>query len=178
MCIRDSSGGLHGVGAKCVNALSIWFKAEIYRDGKVHYIEFSQGKTTKKLDVIGKTNKTGTKITFMPDAEIFTITTQYKFEKLHHRLRELAFLNPGITIVLSDEREDGKSETFFYKDGIVQFVKQIGENKQVWLVRADIFALCHLTFDYRSISRGQHGVMLRKLAVFLKIQNFLLIHPE
>ena len=125
------SGGLHGVGAKCVNALSIWFKAEIYRDGEVHYIEFAQGKTTKKLDVIGKTKKTGTKITFLPDPEIFTVTTEYKFEILHHRLRELAFLNPGITIVLTDEREDGKSESFFYKDGIVQFVKQIGENKQV-----------------------------------------------
>ena len=125
------SGGLHGVGAKCVNALSIWFKAEIYRDGNVNYIEFEQGKTTKKLAVIGKTKKTGTKITFLPDPEIFTVTTEYKFEILHHRLRELAFLNPGITIVLTDEREDGKSETFFYKDGIVQFVKQIGENKQV-----------------------------------------------
>ena len=125
------SGGLHGVGAKCVNALSIWFKAEIYRDGEVHYIEFAQGKTTKKLDVIGKTKKTGTKITFMPDPEIFTITTEYKFEILHYRLRELAFLNPGITITLDDEREDGKSESFFYKEGIVQFVKQIGENKHV-----------------------------------------------
>ena len=125
------SGGLHGVGAKCVNALSIWFKAEIYRDGNVNYIEFEQGKTTKKLEVIGKTKKTGTKITFLPDPEIFTVTTEYKFEILQHRLRELAFLNPGITIVLTDEREDGKSETFFYKDGIVQFVKQIGENKQV-----------------------------------------------
>ena len=125
------SGGLHGVGAKCVNALSIWFKAEIYRDGNVNYIEFEQGKTTKKLEVIGKTKKTGTKITFLPDPEIFTVTTEYKFEILHHRLRELAFLNPGITILLTDEREDGKTETFFYKDGIVQFVKQIGENKQV-----------------------------------------------
>ena len=125
------SGGLHGVVAKCVNALSIWFKAEIYRDGNVNYIEFEQGKTTKKLEVIGKTKKTGTKITFLPDPEIFTVTTEYKFEILHHRLRELAFLNPGITILLTDEREDGKSETFFYKDGIVQFVKQIGENKQV-----------------------------------------------
>ena len=125
------SGGLHGVGAKCVNALSIWFKAEIYREGNVNYIEFEQGKTTKKLEVIGKTQKTGTKITFLPDPEIFTVTTEYKFEILQHRLRELAFLNPGITILLTDEREDGKSETFFYKDGIVQFVKQIGENKQV-----------------------------------------------
>ena len=125
------SGGLHGVGAKCVNALSIWFKAEIYRDGEVHYIEFAQGKTTKKLDVIGKTKKTGTKITFMPDPEIFTITTEYKFEILHYRLRELAFPNPGITITLADEREEGKSESFFYKEGIVQFVKQIGENKHV-----------------------------------------------
>ena len=114
-----------------MNALSIWFKAEIYRDGEVHYIEFAQGKTTKKLDVIGKTKKTGTKITFMPDPEIFTITTEYKFEILHYRLRELAFLNPGITITLADEREEGKSESFFYKEGIVQFVKQIGENKHV-----------------------------------------------
>ncbi len=125
------SGGLHGVGAKCVNALSIWFKAEIYRDGEVHYIEFAQGKTVKTLHVIGKTNKTGTKITFLPDPEIFSITTEYKAEILHHRLRELAFLNPGVTIVLADEREEGKTETFYYKDGIVQFVKQIGENKQV-----------------------------------------------
>ncbi|MBT4226967.1 MAG: DNA gyrase subunit B [Verrucomicrobia bacterium] len=122
---------MHGVGAKCVNALSIWFKAEIYRDGEVHYIEFAQGKTIKKLHVIGKAKKTGTKITFLPDPEIFTITTEYKAEILHHRLRELAFLNPGVTIVLADEREEGKTETFFYKEGIVQFVKQIGENKQV-----------------------------------------------
>src|SRR5580765_8413486 len=129
------SGGLHGVGAKCVNALSEWFKAEVTRNGKVYLIAFSRGKTTRKLEVIGEVqNKkyTGTLITFLPDPEIFTITTEFKFERLASRLRELAFLNPGLEITLSDERSDSlKKETFLYKHGIEEFVKQLGENKQV-----------------------------------------------
>lgn len=131
------SGGLHGVGAKCVNALSEWFSVEVSRDGKVHHMEFERGKTTKKLDVIGKSKSTGTLITFKPDAEIFTITTEYKFDILANRLRELAFLNPGIEIVLTDERtEKGggdliKTERFYFKDGIEEFVKILGKNKQV-----------------------------------------------
>ena len=129
------SGGLHGVGAKCTNALSEWFKVEVSRDGKVHHMAFARGKTTDKLSVIGELkNKkiTGTLITFLPDPEIFTITTEFKFERLATRLRELAFLNPGLEISLSDDRgKSPKQETFFYKHGIEEFVKQLGENKQV-----------------------------------------------
>ncbi|MGC8828684.1 MAG: DNA topoisomerase (ATP-hydrolyzing) subunit B [Verrucomicrobiia bacterium] len=125
------SGGLHGVGAKCVNALSEWFKVEVSRDGKVYYMEFARGKTVKKLTVIGKSKHTGTLITFKPDPEIFTITTEFKFEILANRLRELAFLNPGLKITLTDERVENKKETFFYKDGIEEFVRQLSRNKQV-----------------------------------------------
>src|SRR5213082_49867 len=129
------SGGLHGVGAKGTNALSEWFKAEVSRDGKVYHMAFAKGKTTDKLMVIGEVkNKktTGTLITFLPDPTIFTITTEFKFERLATRLRELAFLNPGLEITLTDERSDAtKKETFLYKHGIEEFVKQLGENKQV-----------------------------------------------
>src|SRR6266480_4919500 len=127
--------GLHGVGAKCTNALSDWFKVEVTREGKVYHMAFERGKTTEKLSVIGEIkNKknTGTLITFLPDPTIFTITTEFKFERLATRLRELAFLNPGLEIALSDERIDPpKKETFFYKHGIDEFVRQLGENKQV-----------------------------------------------
>jgi DNA gyrase subunit B len=129
------SGGLHGVGAKCTNALSEWFKVEVSRDGKVYHMAFAKGKTTQKLEIIGEVkNKrtTGTLITFLPDPTIFTITTEFKFERLATRLRELAFLNPGLEITLTDERgESPKKETFFYKHGIEEFVRQLGENKQV-----------------------------------------------
>src|ERR1700752_4933194 len=129
------SGGLHGVGAKCVNALSDWFKVEVTRDGKVHHMAFAKGKTTDKLSIIGEVkNKknTGTLITFLPDPTIFTITTEFKFERLATRLRELAFLNPGLEITLTDELLDPpKKERFYYKFRIEEFVKQLGENKQV-----------------------------------------------
>ncbi|HEV2207474.1 MAG TPA: DNA topoisomerase (ATP-hydrolyzing) subunit B [Verrucomicrobiae bacterium] len=124
------SGGLHGVGAKCVNALSDWFKVEVSRDGKVYAMQFARGVTTEKLKVIGKAKGTGTLITFKPDATIFTITTEFKFDMLANRLRELAFLNPGIEITLTDERSE-KSERFLYRDGIEEFVKQLGRNKQI-----------------------------------------------
>ena len=124
------SGGLHGVGAKCVNALSEWFKVEVSRDGMVYFMEFAKGLTVRKLDVIGKSKHTGTLITFKPDPEIFTLTTEFKFETLATRLRELAFLNPGIEIALADERVE-RNERFFYRDGIEEFVKQLGKTKQV-----------------------------------------------
>jgi DNA gyrase subunit B len=128
------SGGLHGVGAKCVNALSDWFKAEIMRNGKVHMIGFERGKTTQPLHVIGEVDpaKTGTMITFFPDATIFVDTIEFKFDRLATRLRELAFLNPGLTIELEDERpESAKKATFYYAKGIEEFVVQLGENKTV-----------------------------------------------
>ncbi|HEX5177315.1 MAG TPA: DNA topoisomerase (ATP-hydrolyzing) subunit B [Chthoniobacteraceae bacterium] len=129
------SGGLHGVGAKCVNALSDWFKVEVQRDGKVYHMAFARGVTTQALQVIGEVkNKrhTGTLITFLPDPTIFTITTEFQLSKLGTRLRELAFLNPGLEINLVDERVDPpKKEQFFYKLGIEEFVRQLGENKQL-----------------------------------------------
>ncbi|MGA9579054.1 MAG: DNA topoisomerase (ATP-hydrolyzing) subunit B, partial [Terrimicrobiaceae bacterium] len=129
------SGGLHGVGAKCVNALSDWFKVEVSRDGKVYHMAFARGVTTQKLMVIGDLkNKrhTGTLITFLPDPTIFNITTEFQLSKLAARLRELAFLNPGLEINLVDERaESPKHEQYLYKLGIEEFVRQFGENKQL-----------------------------------------------
>lgn len=123
------SGGLHGVGAKCVNALSEWFKVEVSRDGRVYFMEFARGKTVQKLAVIGKSSHTGTLVTFKPDEAIFTITTEFQFETLANRLRELAFLNPRLEIFLADERENDKSERFFYEKGIAEFVAQLGRGK-------------------------------------------------
>src|SRR5438045_6189953 len=134
-CAYKYSGGWHGVGAKCTNALSEWFKVEVSHDGKVHHMAFAKGKTTDKLTVIGEVkNKktTGTLITFLPDPTIFTITIEFKFERLATRMRELAFLNPGLEITLTDERVDPpKKERFYYKHGIEEFVRQLAENKQV-----------------------------------------------
>jgi len=126
------SGGTHGVGAKCVNAVSEWFEVEVSRDGKVYHMEFERGKTVKKLEVIGKSKSTGTLITFKPDPEIFKDTLEFKKELIVGRLRELAFLNPGLEIAFVDERtETTEPERYFYKDGIEEFVKQLGKNKQV-----------------------------------------------
>ncbi len=129
------SGGLHGVGAKCVNALSDWFKVEVIRDGKVHHMAFERGVTTQKLTVIGEVQnkkQSGTLITFLPDPTIFTVTQEFQFAKLAARLRELAFLNPGLEISLSDERVDPiRKEHFLYKLGIEEFVRQLGENKHL-----------------------------------------------
>ena len=128
------SGGLHGVGAKCVNALSDWFRAEVRRDGKRYQIKFERGKTIEPLRAVGACacEITGTTITFFPDSTIFTDTTEFKFDRLTTRLRELAFLNPGLVIELIDEREAPvRRETFFYKEGIVEFVRQLGRNKEL-----------------------------------------------
>ena len=121
------SGGLHGVGVSCVNALSEWTEVRVRREGKLHMIRFERGKTIESLHVIGEANSNGTEVTFKPDAEIFTETTEYKWEILAKRLRELAFLNPGITIHFVDERpEEGeKKEKFFYPGGIQEFVKHL-----------------------------------------------------
>jgi DNA gyrase subunit B len=124
------SGGTHGVGAKCVNAVSEWFEVEVSRGGQIHHMTFERGKTTKKLEVIGKVTGTGTLITFKPDAEIFRETTVFKADTIAQRLRELAFLNSGLRINFVDERPaTPKPESFFYKDGVVEFVKQINTGK-------------------------------------------------
>ena len=124
------SGGTHGVGAKCVNAVSEWFEVEVSRGGAVHHMKFERGKTVKKLEVIGKAKGTGTYITFKPDAEIFRETTVFQAGRISQRLRELAFLNSGLEIIFTDERPaEQKPERYFYKDGVEEFVKQINTGK-------------------------------------------------
>src|SRR5206468_2477256 len=126
------SGGTHGVGAKCVNAVSEWFEVEVSRDGQVHHMEFERGKTIKKLEVIGKARGTGTLVTFKPDPEIFKETTEFKPDRITQRLRELAFLNSGLEITFLDERvAEAKQESYYYRDGVEQFVKQLSKGKQV-----------------------------------------------
>src|SRR3954453_22731439 len=126
------SGGTHGVGAKCVNAVSEWFAVEVSRDEQVYHMEFERGKTTKKLEVIGKAKGTGTLVTFKPDAQIFLETTEFKSERITKRLRELAFLNSNLEITFLDERlPEAKREAYYYKDGIQEFVKQLSVGKQV-----------------------------------------------
>src|SRR5262245_34215363 len=126
------SGGTHGVGAKCVNAVSEWFEVEVSRDGKVHRMEFERGKTTKKLEVTGLAKGTGTLITFKPDPEIFRETTEFKSDRITQRLRELAFLNRGLEITFMDERTaEAKKEVFYYKEGVEEFVKQLNKSKEV-----------------------------------------------
>ena len=131
------SGGLHGVGASVVNALSTKMIVEINRDGKTYEIEFSRGKTTKKLNVIGESSHTGSKTTFWPDPEIFE-ETEYDYDTLQHRLREMAFLTKGIKITLEDRRPGHKKkEVFHYEGGLREFVKHINTNKDV--INDDIF---------------------------------------
>jgi DNA gyrase subunit B len=124
------SGGLHGVGAKCVNAVSEWFEVEVSRENKVHHMAFSRGKTTQKMSIIGKTKKTGTKISWLPDPEIFLTIREFKYDLLAKRLRELAFLNPGIEIILEDQRNNRK-ETFLFRDGIAEYVTFLNRGKNV-----------------------------------------------
>ena len=124
------SGGLHGVGAKCVNAVSERFEVEVRRNGEVYHMGFAKGITTQKMTVIGKTKRTGTKCTFLPDPEIFQSTREFKYDILAKRLRELAFLNPGIQIELVDERIN-KSEVFRFENGISEYVSFLNKNKVV-----------------------------------------------
>ena len=125
------SGGLHGVGVSCVNALSDWMKVDVKRDGKIHHIEFSRGHVTKPLEVIGECgDETGTKVTFFPDHTIFSCRA-FKWEILCARLRELAFLNKGVKIHFKDnEGEAGHEETFHYEGGIDEFTSYLNANKR------------------------------------------------
>jgi len=124
------SGGTHGVGAKCVNAVSEWFEVEVSRNSQVHHMKFERGKTVKKLEVIGKARGTGTLITFKPDGEIFKETTVFQSPRIAQRLRELAFLNSGLEIAFTDERPaDPKPERYFYKDGVEEFVRQLNQGQ-------------------------------------------------
>lgn len=123
------SGGLHGVGVSVVNALSKKLIVEVKREGKVHQQEYRYGAPQQELQVIGESDETGTKVTFWPDEQIFTETTEYSYETLQSRIRELAFLNKGIEITLTDERTD-VSQSFLYEGGIVSFVEFLNQNRE------------------------------------------------
>ncbi|OES46285.1 DNA topoisomerase (ATP-hydrolyzing) subunit B [Domibacillus iocasae] len=125
------SGGLHGVGASVVNALSTLLEVYVHRDGKIHYQAFKRGVPQEDLKVVGETDITGTHIHFRPDSEIFTETLVYDYDILVQRLRELAFLNRGIKIALEDKREDGKKNEYYYEGGIKSYVEHLNRTKEV-----------------------------------------------
>ncbi len=122
------SGGLHGVGVSCVNALSVTLEAEVYRGGKVYYMKFNHGDPEEDVKETGVTEKTGTKIRFKADPAVFE-TVEYSFDILSKRLRELAFLNKGIRITIADERSEDKKHEFCYPGGLISFIKYLDENK-------------------------------------------------
>ncbi|MGI8313962.1 DNA topoisomerase (ATP-hydrolyzing) subunit B [Halobacillus mangrovi] len=124
------SGGLHGVGASVVNALSTKLEVYVHRDGKVHYQAFHRGVPEEDLKVIGETDITGTRIQFKPDPEIFTETEEYKFETLANRLRELAFLNRGLTITIEDKRTEEEPVSYFYEGGILSYVEHMNRTRE------------------------------------------------
>ncbi len=144
------SGGLHGVGVSCVNALSTYLKAEVHREGKIHEMEFSCGIPTSELRVTGTTDRTGTTVIFQPDTSIF-IVSEYQFKILSDRLRELAYLNAGIRLSLTDRRvklEDGSflSETYYSEEGLKEFVQYINKSKD-----ALIGDVIHITTEKQGI---------------------------
>ncbi len=126
------SGGLHGVGASVVNALSTWLEVTIYRDGHIYYQKFENGgHSVEPLKIIGEcdANRTGSTVRFKADSEIFRETTVYNYATLAKRLQEIAFLNKGLRIILMDDREDNKKDEFLYQGGIIEFVKMLNKNK-------------------------------------------------
>jgi len=126
------SGGLHGVGVSCVNALSDWLEVDIKRNGKIYHQRYERGKTASKLTVVGKTKSTGTKVTFKPDKTIFKESHKFSFDTLAKRLRELAFLNSGLTIELLDKRgAQEKQSIFHFKGGIQSFVEYLNAKKEI-----------------------------------------------
>ncbi|MDX8289896.1 DNA topoisomerase (ATP-hydrolyzing) subunit B [Metabacillus indicus] len=125
------SGGLHGVGASVVNALSTYLEVTVYRDGKVHYQKFERGVPAADLAVIGESEVTGTTTHFVPDPEIFTETTEYDFDTLANRLRELAFLNRNIKITIEDKRETKRKKEYLYEGGIKSYVEHLNRTREV-----------------------------------------------
>ncbi len=132
---RVGTGGLHGVGITAVNALSSWLRAEIHRNGHVWVMDFEKGRATSALRQLGRAENTGTRLTFLPDATIFS-ETKYSFDTLSRRMRELAFLTPGIKITIRDERV-GHTEVFHFEDGLVEFVRYL--NRTQTPITSDVF---------------------------------------
>ena len=138
------SGGLHGVGVSCVNALSTLLVAEIHRGGKIYKQSYSKGVPTSQVEIVGDCEDRGTIITFKPDSSIFTLTTTYRYETLENRLRELAFLNKGIRLTLTDMRdinEEGnpRSEIFYSENGLQEFVKYLDTNRGEPIIESIIY---------------------------------------
>ncbi|GAA5416567.1 DNA gyrase subunit B [Paraliobacillus ryukyuensis] len=125
------SGGLHGVGASVVNALSTSLEVYVHRDGNIYYLTFERGKLKEEIQVIGTTDITGTRTHFTPDPEIFSETTTYSYDILSQRIRELAFLNKGLSISIEDKREGGEQETFHYEGGISSYVEHLNRSREV-----------------------------------------------
>ncbi|MEB3750646.1 DNA gyrase subunit B [Geobacillus icigianus] len=125
------SGGLHGVGASVVNALSEWLEVYVYRDGNIHYQRYERGEPCTDLQIIGETDRTGTTTRFKPDPEIFTETIEFDYETLAARLRELAFLNRGLKITLTDERVDNRRNEYVYEGGIRSYVQHLNRTREV-----------------------------------------------
>ncbi|EIJ84028.1 DNA gyrase subunit B [Bacillus methanolicus MGA3] len=125
------SGGLHGVGASVVNALSTELEVFVHRDGKIHYQKYERGVPCEDLKVIGETDRTGTTIRFKPDGEIFTETLEFDYETLANRLRELAFLNRGIRITIEDKRVENKRNEYYYEGGIKSYVEHLNRTREV-----------------------------------------------
>ncbi|HHW36656.1 MAG TPA: DNA topoisomerase (ATP-hydrolyzing) subunit B [Bacillales bacterium] len=125
------SGGLHGVGASVVNALSTELEVYVHLEGHIHYIKFERGAVVEELKVIGETDKTGTIVHFRPDPEIFQETTVYEYDTLATRLRELAFLNRGLNLIIEDKRPEGKTQHWCYEGGIISYVEHLNRSREV-----------------------------------------------
>ncbi|MCD8341614.1 MAG: DNA topoisomerase (ATP-hydrolyzing) subunit B [Clostridiales bacterium] len=148
------SGGLHGVGASVVNALSAWMQVQVHKGGQIYEMRFARGNVTQEMTVVGKTKRTGTTVTFQPDPEMFDDLV-FNWETLHTRMREQAFLNGGVTIVLTDEREgQEQSETMCYEGGIRSFVEFINENKEpihpevIYMAGEQEDSMCEVAMQY------------------------------
>ena len=135
------SGGLHGVGASVVNALSEWLEVRVFQDGKIYFQRFERGVPTCEMQILGETDRKGSEIKFKADKEIFAETDVYEFEVLETRLREQAFLNAGVNIILTDERtEELHSEQFHYEGGLSSFVEYIHQKRGLDVIHPDVIA--------------------------------------
>ena len=149
------AAGLHGVGVKAVNALSEWLEAEVYQNGKIFKQVYNRGVPQRSVQVVGETDLTGTKVTFLPDKEIFE-TTVFSYETLKGRIRELAFLNKGLRVTLEDKREGKeKKDSFCYEGGIRSFVEELNKDRAELLFPQPVYfeetegdSICEVAIQY------------------------------
>ena len=158
------SAGLHGVGVSVVNFLSEWMEVEVKRDGAIYFMRFERGIMKDPLSQIGQSKKSGTRVRFKPDPQIFE-TLEFNYETLAQRFRELAFLNAGIKITLTDERS-GKENAWTYKGGIVEFINHLNANKKSWSIRTRSTWSKKREFE----RRDQNGVKMEKMELEVAIQ--------